>query len=83
MGRPYNPLSAELTRFHRARTQARYRREEWQLTFKEWLDLWHGQLDQCGRDGESLSLHRKDTTQGWDADNVEITKRKTYLGRRA
>lgn len=82
MGRPRNPMTPELTRFHKARAQARFRGEQWELTFKEWLDLWQGRLDRCGRSGEDLSLHRLDRDQGWCILNVEVVERRRYLGRR-
>ncbi len=81
MPRPPNPQGHRLRQYTRARAQALWRGHRWELTFTEWQEIWGTQIEQCGRRGEDLSLHRIDPLDGWHDGNVEVTERRRYLGR--
>jgi hypothetical protein len=58
------------------RSQARYRGEDYELTWEDWQTLWTNELwSQRGKSNESVCLARKDFTEGWDPANVEIIPR--------
>lgn len=63
----------------RSRCQARYRGEDWQLTFEEYCVFWKTQARYYSRGKEShqLVLTRFDPEDAWDRDNCCIIDRKT------
>ena len=62
------------------RAQARYRSEQYDLTFEEWHSFWTPEtLAQRGRNIDSLVLTRKDWDLAWCVDNVHIITRKQHL----
>jgi hypothetical protein len=68
--------------FLQARSQANFRKEVWQLTWEQWLELWPDVLwEQRGRSSESLALTRIDNTQAWCMKNCRVITRKEQLGR--
>lgn len=72
-------LHAQHVAFLRARSQARFRKEEWSLTLEDYFTLWKDSWSQRGRSRDSLVLCRIDLTEGWTLDNVEITTRYEQL----
>ena len=58
--------------FGRARCQARFRGEDWSLTFQDWEELWQGCWHLRGRHSQDLCLCRQDYSQGWHRSNVDL-----------
>lgn len=69
--------------WHKHRSQARYRREPYELTYADWRLLWQdpAQWAQRGRARDAVVLTRRDTTEPWSRDNVEIISRLEQLRR--
>lgn len=63
----------------RARAQAKFRREAWEITFEDFTEIWRGQWEQRGRRPKDLCMTRIDTTQPWSVANCEIIDRHTHL----
>lgn len=64
------------------RAQARYRHEQYDLTWEEWETLWPDNLFlQRGRKSTDLCLARVDWSQPWSAVNCHIVERKQHLKR--
>lgn len=58
-------------KFNRARTQARFRGEQWTMTFEDWNEFWPTPeiWSQRGRSGDRLCLTRRDPTGPWSREN--------------
>lgn len=68
--------------FTKHRSQAAYRGEEYYLTWEDWESLWTAELwVQRGKSNSSLCLARKDFTDAWRLDNVEIIPRVQQIRR--
>ena len=65
--------------FLRARCQAKFRKEGWDLTIEQFFELWKGSWNKRGRSKESLVMARKDLTESWSWNNVEIITRYDQL----
>lgn len=64
------------------RAQARYRKEDYELTHEDWCKLWPYDKFVCrGRGVKDLSMMRLDPYQPWQLDNVEVVVRQKYLDR--
>lgn len=76
---------AQFTAWHRARAQAHYRGEEWEITFEEYADFWtqSGVWHQRGRTCECVLMSRVDPEKPWRIDNLFITTRREHLSRKA
>jgi hypothetical protein len=63
------------------KSQAQYRKEEYNLTWEEWEDIWKDDADWFarGRSSNDLSLVLLDRKRPWQADNVKLMKRIDYL----
>jgi hypothetical protein len=61
--------------WHRARAQAHYRGEMWQLTFEEYVRLWQPYDHLRGRDGASYSMSRRDRSGPWSTSNCYMATR--------
>ena len=60
----------------RARAQAHYRGEVWDLAFEDWEQFWHHDWEQRGRHSEGLCITRIDPSQPWSVMNIcKITRR--------
>lgn len=61
----------------RARSQAVFREEPWNLPFEDFCDFWSNQTlwNQRGRQRDCLVLYRKDTDKPWSKDNCELITR--------
>lgn len=68
-------------KFLRARVQARYWCQDWDITWAEYQELMAGASADHGRGLEQLNLARKDRTQGWHMDNVHFKPRKDIVRR--
>lgn len=64
------------------RAQARYRREEYDLTWEDWCELWTPELwPQRGKHRHSVCLQRIEIDGAWSLDNCEIVTRLEQLRR--
>jgi hypothetical protein len=85
--RPYQWLSGPELHRHdlynqwlKARAQARFRGEPWDLTSEEYIELWceEDRYLNKGRRPDQLCLRRRDLDLGWTLDNVEIISRRQH-----
>jgi hypothetical protein len=59
--------------------QARFRGEEFTLTFHEFQDLWQGRWDCRGRASKDYCLTRRDSLQPWNSVNTICVERGLHL----
>ena len=66
--------------FLQHKAQARFRKEDYQLTFDDWQELWPIDLWlQRGRNADGLCLSRHDFEDGWSVENVDVMSRREHL----
>jgi hypothetical protein len=65
----------------RARAQAWYRGEQWQISENDYIDLWrtNDRHLRKGRRSGDLCLVRRDITKAWSLENVEIVERHRHF----
>jgi len=89
-GRPVNPSTwisgpIEWKRdchyaYHKHKAQARYRKEEYNISLEEWMDLWtEDDWFRRGRSSDSICLIRTDDELPWSPDNVHLGTRRESL----
>ena len=62
------------------RSQARYRKEEYHLTWQDWQSLWSdGDFLKRGRTSDSLCISRVSRLEAWQIDNCEVITRIAHL----
>lgn len=73
----------QYTAFLRARAQARFRKEGWELSFEDFEALWNQDASwlQRGTSSDSLLMTRRDFSLPWSKDNCYIELRRTHLQR--
>jgi hypothetical protein len=59
----------------RARAQAQYRGEAWDLTFEQFEQVWSGSWHLRGRASEDLCMTRTDPDLAWMLGNIELITR--------
>lgn len=64
--------------WQRARAQARFRHEPWDLTFEQFEIAWGESWAERGRTKDRLCMSRVDYEGGWSIDNVELLTRKEH-----
>lgn len=65
------------------RSQARWRGEDYSLTWEDWHELWTDELwEQRGRGRDSMILTRECFAAGWHKENCTIQPRTVHLARR-
>ena len=67
--------------FLRARAQAKYRGEDWRLTFDEFVKRWAGRYAETGIKSDCTVMVRSDPTGAWSFDNTELMQRGENQGR--
>jgi hypothetical protein len=65
--------------FLKARAQANYRNEGWDLTFEKWFELWDGQWERRGRGIDDLCITRIDPEKPWSDTNAQVVARIDHL----
>lgn len=67
--------------YQRAKAQAKFRGEAWELKMEEYITLWT--TNNChlhkGRSLDDYCLTRKDFAGAWSLDNVEILTRREHF----
>jgi hypothetical protein len=79
-----DPLTHEkFYAWHKHRAQARYRKEDYELTIEQWFELWsdNDKFLNRGRKPDEWVLTRKDSEGAWSVSNVEIITRYDQLCR--
>lgn len=64
-----------------SRAQANFRKEEWNLSFEEYYELWKDDWSNRGRLPENMCMTREDPEKAWDASNTVIVTRYEHLMR--
>lgn len=60
--------------------QAKWRKEEWDLSFEDWLALWEPRWDTGrGRTRDCYCLVRKDYGLPWNKHNIELITRQEHV----
>ena len=62
----------------RSKAQASFRKEQWDLSFDQWQQLWGDSWCLRGRRQGNLMLMRRDWHQPWSADNCFLGTRDNY-----
>lgn len=75
----------QYTAFLKARAQARFRKEGWELTFEQFEFLWNQDASwpQRGRGADDLLMTRRDFSKAWSFDNCYIMLRGEHLRKHA
>jgi hypothetical protein len=71
------------TAWARARAQAHFRNETWELTYEQYLHIWRPNWHLRGRAVDQLCMTRTDWTGAWCVQNVELVTRREALIRQA
>ena len=75
-----DPLLHEMRRAYiRARAQAEYRNQNWDLEFEDYCLLWNNLWINRGRNGKQLQMCRIDQSKGWFKNNIIIQSRTQHL----
>lgn len=61
--------------FIQARNQARYRKEDWDIDFDTYCELWGEHYEQRGRGANHYSFARIDQNGSWTPENVIVQLR--------
>lgn len=69
--------------YGRAKCQAVWRDEGWELTFEQYEELWRDRWHLRGRTKDTLCLSRRDYDLPWSLDNCEVITRKEHNQRQA
>lgn len=76
-------LHDQYTAWLKARSQAWFRKEDWQLTFQDWVDLWGTNWSRRGREVNCLMLMRRRWQEPWTKRNCHLVDRPTFHARQA
>ena len=63
----------------RAKAQANFRGEDWDLTFEQFFKIWDGSWEKRGRKNDSLCMTRIDMEGAWTKKNVHLVTRYEHL----
>ena len=65
----------------KAKAQAKYRGQEWEIQPLEYIALWRfeDRYLRKGRAADSITMTRQDKTLPWSLDNVKFQERKQHL----
>jgi hypothetical protein len=70
-----------LRAYTRAKCQAAFRYEDWELTYADWCDFWPNEQIWAmrGRMGDSLCLTRRDLDKPWSRSNCCLLPRTNII----
>jgi len=71
----------QYTQWLRQRAQANYRKEVWDLSFDDFVEIWGQDWCHRGRASEDLCMTRDDYDQPWHKTNVDIVPRHEHVRR--
>jgi hypothetical protein len=66
-----------------AKAQAKFRGEEFTLTFDQYYNIWLPLWDQRGRKSGDMCMTRRDESRGWTKTNTVILTRKEHFETRS
>ena len=69
--------------WQRAKAQANFRGEDWQLSFQEWVEVWGTNWHRRGRGPDSLVMMRRRWQEPWTRKNSQLVDRPTFHQRQA
>jgi len=69
--------------WHKSRAQARFRGEDWQLEFEEWVEIWGTNWSRRGRGPDSLVMMRRRWQEPWTKRNAQLVDRPTFHQRQS
>ena len=69
----------QYTAFLRQRAQANFRKEQWQLTFEQFVTLWQDLWTQRGRTSTDLCMSRWNYDLPWNVENCKIMSRGEHV----
>jgi len=81
----YNLESKEWNRkYAMAKSQARYRKEEWAFTDESWYKMWKdsGVMEHMGVQSHQYCMVRKDPIEAWSPKNCIIVSRRMHFRKR-
>jgi len=64
--------------WHRARAQAHFRNEQWDITYKQYQKIWGDQWHRRGRGVDDLLMMRKNHLKPWTTRNVTLATRSEF-----
>ena len=76
---PDKELHDMYTPWMKARAQAHFRGEDWEMTFDDWVDLWKDDWLQRGRARFDKCMSRKDPDGAWSRSNTIVITRHEHL----
>tara|TARA_R100001594_G_scaffold66637_1_gene100948 strand:- start:1559 stop:1894 length:336 start_codon:yes stop_codon:yes gene_type:complete len=62
-----------------AKAQARFRKEEWALTFADYWNFWADNMEKRGRTENSYVMARIDCSKPWHKKNIILKKRRDAI----
>lgn len=65
--------------WQKTKAQAKFRGEDYSLTFDEYYELWKDDWHNKGRKADNICMTRRDPAGGWHKDNVELVTRQEHL----
>lgn len=68
----------QYTAWLKARAQASYRKEPWEITFEQWVELWADQWHRRGRQQDCLMLMKRRWQEPWTRRNAQLVNRETF-----
>jgi hypothetical protein len=67
------------TPWMKAKAQANFRQEGWEMTFEEFYDIWKDHWHLRGRQAEDYCMTRIDSKLPWAKENIVIITRQEHL----
>ncbi len=67
----------------KARAQANFRGEQYDISFQDWVDIWGTNWHRRGRSPDSLVLMRRRWQEPWTKKNAQLVDRPTFHQRQA
>jgi hypothetical protein len=66
-----------------ARAQAHFRKEVWEISFQEWVEIWGANWHRRGRGKQCLMMMKRRWDQPWTRRNAHLVDRPTFHARQA
>lgn len=76
---PDKQLHDMYTPWMKARAQAHFRGEDWELTFDDWVELWKDNWLERGRARDAKCMSRRDPDGAWSPANTIVITRHEHL----
>ena len=62
----------------KARSQAWFRKEIWEITFEQWVELWGTNWHRRGRERDCLMLMKQHWQDAWCVANAHLVNREVF-----